>query len=302
MNGSDALMAAAVAMPGDVYAVIDGGRFDDIDQALAKAGLAGRALYLEGADPATRAAAGYLVALLEQSDLRAVVELAGGREALVLWSWPAGFMALYRHLRTLNLVEMPTRAHSASPAADGDLSAPQDHETVLFRHWDPKVLAAVLPLLAIEQQARFFRASQGVVVHAHGQSTVFRAPLQAPDRTGGRLRFSPAQMQGLQAARAATMALRVETYLREFLPDHCAALNQRDLIEFCRTTVAEGISLGIEQEGAHCRWAYLQLSTHRRMLELPGLPAMFTDDTTLLSVDDRVRTLFRAIAGSERTL
>lgn len=66
-----------------------------------------------------------------------------------------------------------------------------------------------------------------------------------------------------------------------------------------QSTVAEAVALGIEQEGAHCRWAYLQLMTRGRVLDAPGVREMFQDSTVDITPDDRVRILFDTIVAME---
>jgi hypothetical protein len=282
-------------------AVIDGGKFDDVARLLLEAGLSGRPLYLEGGDPAARAAAGHLVPLYEPRDLRAAIALGREPGAPVIWSWPKGEMALYRHLRTLNLVKIPNEARAEAEAAGEDVSGMPACETVLFRHWDPNVLGTLLPLLDGPQQARFLGAATGLAFEVTylGRLMAVPRPAGLPAAAPGMLRFPPEQMAGMQHQREAVMAVRVADYLATYANEPSIRLGAAGLAAFCQSTVAEAVALGIEQEGAHCRWAYLQLMTRGRVLDAPGVREMFQDSTVDITPDDRVRILFDTIVAME---
>lgn len=248
MNDEDSLLIAAEALEPQLFAVIDGGKFDDAEAALASAGLSGRPLYLEGADPGVRAAAGHLVALTDRRDLRAVIALAKPREALVIWSWPSGFMALYRHLRTINLVEIPNEARARAVQHGEDVSDMPEYEAVLFRHWDPTVLASLLPLLDEPQRARFLGPAAGLAFHStpHGG-------LQSPSRSSdagsmsqsGMLRFTSAQFQQLDVLRQAAVYREVADDLLLAWPDHIAPMGDAELIEFVKQTHRTAETFGL---------------------------------------------------------
>lgn len=141
-------------------------------------------IYLEGGDPAARAADGHIVPLHEARDLRAAIAIAREPGALVIWSWPKGEKALYRHLRTLNLVQIPNEARAEAEAEGEDVSGMPSYETVLFRHWDPNVLGGLLPLLEGPQQARFLGAATGLAFEAagYGGLSVLKRPVRLPLR------------------------------------------------------------------------------------------------------------------------
>ena len=106
----------------------------------------------------------------------------------MFWSCPAGEEALYQHLRRLNEVLFPRRHHDEtgfSDAGEPDVIEPAGltHERLLFRHWDPRVLASVAPLLDADQSARLLGPGQGCALDAgygRGVSTIMR-PSRLPD-------------------------------------------------------------------------------------------------------------------------
>lgn len=283
------LFKAASALPTPLFAVTDGGQFDDPNFVLQTANLSGMSLYLEGGDSGSRAAAGWLVTLREERDLRAVIDVAACKNALVLWSWPHGQMTLYRHLRTLNLVEIPNenRENDEDPA----------YETVLFRHWDPNVLGTLLPLLDAAQRARFLGAATGIAFDAGEFAGVCALPRPAslPPPSPGMMRFSGKQMKDLARQQQGAMAHRVAAYLLETVPNAARYMPDGDLFVFSNRCVTESTALGMQSEGAHCRWAYLQLNAQGRMLHSPGVSDLFQKPDVFVSADDRVAMLMQGI-------
>ncbi len=148
------------ALPWQRFAVIDGAQFDDLPGDLAAAGVRARGLYLEGPDRAA-VAAGPFLAAAETAHVQSVVSaLAAARPAAVLWSWPQGEAALYRHLRGVTMIDIPR--DEPLPGAPS--------ESVLFRMADPRALALVLPSLTPPQLARFMGPA-GQIGLIDGQGT-----------------------------------------------------------------------------------------------------------------------------------
>ena len=156
MNPAE-LPSAIVALPPQRYAVLDGAQFDGLADALAAHGLVAQPLYLEGADPAAVASGPHLLHLASRAALERVLELIGDRPAAVFWSWDLGTESLYRHLRTLNVAQI-ARVHTPS--------GPDDYQTVLFRHWDPNVLAVMLAVMTPDQQRSLLGDSAGITFFA----------------------------------------------------------------------------------------------------------------------------------------
>lgn len=248
MSADDALFHAAEALGPELFAVVDGGKFDDVGQALASVGLSGQPLYLEGADPGVRAAAGHLVTLADRRDLRAVIEIARPREALVIWSWPSGSMALYRHLRTLNLVEIPNEARAEAEAAGEDVSAMPEYEPVLFRHWDPNVLAELLPLLEPSQRARFLGAATGLALDTAdvgGAKASFKPANPVSFAEPGILRIRPEQADLLAQARQEALYREIAADLRKATPMEVFSGSHADLQAFVRQQHPRATSNGL---------------------------------------------------------
>jgi hypothetical protein len=284
--------------------VIDGGKFDDVARLLLEAGLSGRPLYLEGGDPAARAAAGHLVPLYEARDLRAAIALGREPGALVIWSWPKGEMALYRHLRTLNLVKIPNGARAEAEAEGEDVSGMPACETVLFRHWDPNVLGTLLPLLDGPQQARFLGAAGGLAFDAPDIGRMFAAPRPAglPTAAPGMLRFSDGQLEALRTARIEASRQRVAKFLRNNVPKVVLSRHAPDIDALIDRETQVGATLGIKKERDIARWTYLQVITGGRLHEQASIRRLFSDPEMSGTMTQRIDLLFREMAVRARRM
>ncbi len=302
MAGDQALFAAAEALPPELFAVIDGGKFDDIARSLREAGLSGRPLYLEGGDPAARAAAGHLVPLHELRDLRAAIAIARAPGALVIWSWPKGEMALYRHLRTLNLVEIPNEAKADAEAGGEDASDMPAYETVLFRHWDPNVLGGLLPLLEGPQQARFLGAATALAFDATDLGRLMAVPRPAglPAAAPGMLRFEDGQMEAVETGRRAASDARIGRYLRDVAPDHAAKLADDALLAFVQAERLSAVDAGLTTERAIGQWCFLTLTTEGRFFEQPGVAEYIRHPSS--NPDQQIGLLLAALGPAARQL
>lgn len=261
------------------FAVLDGAHWDDMPTKLERAGLGGRSLYL-GAGQAVEAAGPWLVSLDQRPDaVGALMELLGERPAAVFWGCEAGEAALWRHLRTLNQIEIARVPDAAEPglavpggadAAAGNAGLPtstgEGSEIVSFRHWDPRGLGSVLPLLDAAQFARMFGPANEVVFldpPAHGGFGVRRA-VRTPDlpiAPHGRMRLSAEQVLALDEAVQVRSTRRIGRYLRETAPEEAAHLTDGQLHKIVEDSAAEGRLLGLRSERAQGQWAYLAITT-----------------------------------------
>ena len=175
----------------------DAAHFDNLQDLLTKAGLPFHPLYLDEKDPAPGAeiAGPHLVELPTRASARKLIALADDKPAIVWWVWPehgdATTTEIYRHLRRLNVVEIPSDRFDADehpPAATdiglinqvdhGHEHAPQPPKTesydlVIFRHADPNAIAMLLPLLDAPQVSRLFGDAMGIVVDTEFESVRF---------------------------------------------------------------------------------------------------------------------------------
>ena len=162
------------AMTGPVFAVVDGGHFEDISAGLSGIGLLSRSLFLGDAAHDVQRYGPWMAAVAGEHVDR-LMALIGELPAVVFWSCSGGENILFAHLRRLNTARIPAWAaagHSSKP--DGDESGP-GLETVTFRHWDPTVLGALMPLLDETQFSRIVGPADEIAylrptMAAHGGS------------------------------------------------------------------------------------------------------------------------------------
>jgi hypothetical protein len=200
--------------------------------------------------------------MYDARDLRAAIALGREPGALVIWSWPKGEMALYRHLRTLNLVKIPNEARAEAEAEGEDVSGMPACETVLFRHWDPNVLGVILPVLTFEQAARLMGPATGLAFAADGEGPVLRPGLPAPPVPPPPLRFSPEQMAGMGQGLQVQSYRKIERYLYSADPELMATWPidhiRRGIVEADKT----GRALGLITEKSLGQWTYLEVASN----------------------------------------
>jgi hypothetical protein len=213
-------------------------------------------------------------------------------------------MALYRHLRTLNLVKIPNGARAEAEAAGEDVSGIPACETVLFRHWDPNVLGTLLPLLEARQQARFLGAAGGLALDAPDIGRMFAAPRPSglPPPTPGMLRFGVGQINALRTARVEASRKRVARFLRDNVPKSVLSRHTPDIDVLIDRETLVGATLGIEKERDLARWTYLQAMTGGRLHEQASIRRLFIDPEMSGTLTQRIDLLFREMTVRARRM
>lgn len=159
-----------------VFAVLDGAKFDDLPYALMRLDLANRPLYSDrgsqtrdfdqtsprlvwldrGMDGRTGAVEGPCSPYV----LGQVMQLVKyDMSAASFWVCGAGSDSLYRHLRRINMVRVPT---SSLPTDSRPREDNPEWQTMLFRHADGNVLAQVVQCLSDRAKAHFLGPAQAV--------------------------------------------------------------------------------------------------------------------------------------------
>ncbi|MBK8456230.1 MAG: DUF4123 domain-containing protein [Phyllobacteriaceae bacterium] len=319
------LIDALDALPGRKFAVVDAAHFDDLPAELEAAGFAGRPLYLDEQKDDVVAAGPFLVSLPDRNAGRRLAELIGDKPAVVWWSWPdrgeETEEAVFRHLRTINMVEIPAgpddpddpavaaearareaateQAHDHDGHDHGD-QPPEPHrfDLVLFRHADPHALAMLLPELDAIQFARLFGDATGIVINAPDLGGLRMAPRppDLPPAPGGPLRIYPEQYASLSRARAALVESRVGAFLRRMAPAQAGELTEAQLRWHVAKCMNESLGYGVTSEGSHCRWAYLQLLARGRLSQIPEINNMFRVPDHAYDANLRMRYLMEGLA------
>lgn len=270
-SATNTVQSALKALPGDVFAVIDGAQFNDLPSSLAGASLAFDPLFLEGVHPSSRATGPHLVALPEDSDIDLLLGVLQNRSAAVFWSWPGGQDALFRHLRGLNMVQIP-----CTPLVDTPNNLQRDNvETVFFRHYDPNVLVALWPLLDAAQMSRLLGAAQALVVDA--QDFASRGKLSRPGAlplaSAGMLRLSDEQYEALSDRLAKRDHNRMRRYLKRN-PPPTGPLDERKMDQIIAQSAQTGRKMGLRTEQGQARWAYLMQITDGKVAHMPDVQAL----------------------------
>ncbi|TDW32882.1 uncharacterized protein DUF4123 [Rhizobium azibense] len=275
-------------MSGHICAVLDGGAFDDMPATLAGEGITCRSLFLEGVPADFRSAGPWMVDLLAAPTRSYVEWLDIHHSCAVYWSCPSGPDALYRHLRTLNEVMIPLE--SDRDGTQGT-SEKQRYERVLFRHWDPNVLGALLPILTKPQFARFLGPADSVVFNGPDYGGVRRARKanNMPDAVIGPLRLEPAQMERLKAAMLHSSRLRIARFLKKNRPPHFSGVDDDFVWGATLASERTADELGIRTERGRARWAYVMVVSDGKAADLPEVRSFLQEKGT--TPDTRVREL-----------
>jgi Domain of unknown function (DUF4123) len=295
-NVARTLQVTLSEMPQPLFAVLDGALFDDLPSDLLGAGFSCRSLFLEHGDEEVERAGPWLFAL-EDVRARAHAEaLAIAQPCAVFWSCAQGEMALWRHLRTLNEVLIPLESEGEGPQPD----TPPGHERVMFRHWDPNVLAAVMPQLDAEQFARIFGPCAYILINApdHGGLKRIPRPDALPPAPHGPLRLSPEQMEGLKAAMVHSSRLRIARYLKRNVPEHFSGIDDEFLWGAAVASEKTADELGIETERGRARWAYVMMLSDGKAADVKEVRGFIRSGPA--SPDEQVSALMKHTAAALR--
>ncbi|WP_448112048.1 DUF4123 domain-containing protein [Mesorhizobium amorphae] len=264
-----AFRAALDQMPRPLFAVLDGGQFDDLEDELSDAGIQARALFLRGGDEDMRRDGPWLVALSNSATYAAIEELALEKPCAVFWSCPAGEQALWKHLRSLNEILIPDTRF----AGNINMPASATHERVLFRHWDPEGLVPVLRQADLEQFARLLGPAQTILTNAPGNGGLVRVPRpeNLPRPSTGPLTLRTEQLEAIDNRSRAEYCSRMSAILREMAPEETSQMSEAQLDELVLRYEASGNKLGLFQERSLSIWGFLMLTTGEKFEKSPDI-------------------------------
>jgi len=284
-----------VEMPRPLFAAMDGALFGDLRGDLLRRDIARRSLFREEISSQFVHEGPWLVSLTDDDAVEYVAGLALAQPCAVFWSCAEGEEVLWHHLRTINEVQIPaTELPNASETAEG-------YARVLFRHWDPNVLAGVMPVLSAAQFARVFGPAQGIVMNAPdygGLSRTMRGP-NLPLPVKGPLRIEPAQIERLQDAMVHSSRLRIARFLRENIPPGFEGINDDFVWGATLASEPSADELGIVTERGRARWAYVMLISDGKAARLQSVRDHITKGSD--TPDEQVRTLIDDAAAALRT-
>ncbi len=259
---AEALIAGPEPRPDCRHAVVDGACFDDVSATLDRAGILARALFLD-AGGRTRVQAGPFLARLDPASLPRFLAIPGIATACVFWLGPVQEGTLFQHLRGLNLIELPRTGDPANPVGPAT-------ETVLFRHWDPSVMAMTYQVLEPRQRARLLGPAAGLLLSDDGGKVrVGARQVEWPQPARGRLRLAPNQLAAMDEAVARRSRRAIADYLRATAPRQTRTMDDADLIRFVMQTEADGRELGLTRERALGQFCYISLVGEGQIERLP---------------------------------
>jgi hypothetical protein len=281
--------------PKPLFAVLDGALFDDLPGDLTKAGFSCRSLFLDSTDIELERAGPWLLALDDQRALDHVHALAIAQPCAVFWSCAEGEAVLWRHLRTLNEALIPLGGEVSE-----QIDPQSAYQRVLFRHWDPNVLAALMPVLNAPQFARVLGPASNVVINAPDYGGLRRIPRpeDLPAAPPGPLKISPDQMEALTDAMVHSSRLKIARYLKRNVPDHFQGIDDEFLWGATIASETTADELGIETERGRARWAYVMMLSDGKAAELPQVRGFIRNGSA--SPDDQVSALMKHTAQALR--
>jgi hypothetical protein len=185
--------------------------------------------------------------------------------------------ALWRHVRTLNMVQIPRAFVPEAPSPANDNEGPS-HEGVLFRHYDGNVLAQVLPVLDSAQFSRVFGPAKALLFSAPDHPASDGSPLRRallPDDAApaqpGLLSLSNNQMEGIQDARLEGSRQRTVRFLRKTATKQTQHLSDEVLMSNVVAYEQVARSYGINEERSLTRFTWLMHCSDGKFIRQPGV-------------------------------
>lgn len=288
------LAAVVSRMPGPVFAIIDGGHFDDVRADLTAVGLSARSLFLGHGERDVERHGPWLVPVKRPEDVGTVLALVGDLPAVVFWSCAEGDVALYGHLRRLNMARIPTWAAAGKDGPEPGNNADQGYETALFRHWDPSVLGALLPVLDEGQFSRILGPAGEVAFFAadYGGTKRVVADPEWPMATAGMLTIRPEQVEALTGRRVEAARRRQASYLRRVAPDHVAHLQDGELVSLAERHREEALALGIRADRETFMWSFMRVTSVGDLSRDAGIARFMAEPRFGPDPETRLRQLY----------
>ncbi len=283
-NDRQLVIQALGSLPAERFAVVDGAHFDNLPKELDIWQLEHKALYLEKLGETPSTAGPYLVTLPDWEAANRVLSLVGELPAVVFWSWGDGQPSLYKHLRRINMIEIPVD--------DFDPELPK-YDRVLFRHGDPNVMASMLSVLDEGKFMHLIGGAAGLVMFA-GDEGGLRVAQRISDMGAdnqGILRLSAEQYEALKSSKVNKVSANVRNYLKKCAPEQTKSMSDDQLNAHVATTMKESLNFGVTSEASHCRWSYMQLLSGNKLAKNEAVGNMMMADAPGISANERVKIL-----------
>lgn len=226
------LRATFAAFAGHGFAVIDGAQFRDLPAELRRERLFARSLFLDHVDAEMQKAGPWLVSLGQAPQATdQVFAVVGEKPAVVYWDCAAGGAVLYRHLRSINMVCIPIWVAEGKD----EPSSPAEYvnRRVFFRHFDPRVLGALMPCLDAAQFARFLGPTREVAFFATDFGGLRRIVdnIDLPPAPPGPLTIRSERIRVMLDRRLQVSRTRIRLFIKNNMSAHLANLSDEDLTD-----------------------------------------------------------------------
>ena len=279
------------------FALVDGAHFDDLPATLLREGLGVRSLFLDTSDSEVQKAGPWLVALDQAPfTFERLLRIVDSKPAAIFWCCEEGESVLYRHLRTLNMVLLPKWAVDKEKPPELPAKA---NEVAAFRHFDPRVLGAVLPVFDAPQLSRFLGPSREIVFSSadYGVKRLLRDTIwSAP--SPGMLKMTSTQLAMMSDRRSRVSRDRIGRYLRAYAPAHTQGLNDDDLSHVVARYFDQASDMGATTERSIGIWSYLQITSYRDLSRDGFAGTFLADRRNGVDVDARIQAYLLARSKS----
>ena len=211
----------------------------------------------------------------------------------MFWCCDGGEAVLHRHLRTLNMARVPRWAAEGGMAAPADGSG-LEPSPVMFRHWDPRVLGALLPVLDGAQFARVLGPAGEFAFLAVDYGGVRRvvADPAFPPAPSGMLTIRSDQVEALSQRRLAASHRRIAAYLRDAAGDQTTDMDDVTLLATVRHYDGQAKSVGLKDEYDIMLWSFMQVTSTIDLHKNPDFIRYMADPRAGRKPSDRIRNLF----------
>ena len=131
----------------------------------------------------------------------------------------------------------------------------------MFRHWDPRVLGALMPVLDPAQFTRVLGPASEIAFLTDDYGGVRRvvADPSFPPAPGSPLTIRSEQIAAMNERRLGASHRRIAAYLRNVADSEVGTASDEALYVHVVLSDRVGRSLGLASEAAHSRWALLML-------------------------------------------
>lgn len=281
------------------FAVFDAAQVENAIQNLETSGLSYRCLYIGIDDKQSlKNTAPYLISLQhtpmdKNSDpllLDRIIDLTSNKlSSLVFWKCDKGEDVLYKHLRGINMVDIPLQ--------NNDRTLSNKFEHVVLRHADANVMAQVMPALSHTELMHCIGPADYVLfkpdniwhtklIHAQRDSNWSEAENTV-------LRISIPSYQKVISNREQGIINKIEKHLTNVIWEQNTSTTT--LHNIAVNSFIEAKQNGIKTEGGFYRWSFFYYISNGEYFKYAQAKAFLTDKSIGSTVDERVKFLMKHI-------